>query len=113
MEPFIYAPMPTPTVVADGKHYYPANWNVFCPVCGHLWARRFLVDDVPRPWQYHAWPCLACGHGSLWDSYNKAWNVTLPPDLVLRELDIIQNWYDQGINTYLKYFQYKHFRRKV
>ena len=103
----------TPDIVVEGYTYKPESWNIMCPRCGILWASRSNVDLPNDNWQVKRWPCQACDGGSLWDAWNEPWNRSLPPTLLEREMNIIKGWYDQGINTYQKFFQFKHFRRKV
>ena len=108
-----FDPVETPDVKMEGRTYRPESWKIMCPDCGAIWASRENVDLPNNNWQVKRWPCQACGHGSLWDAWNKPWNRSLPYELLIREMTLIKGWYDMGIKTYREYFQYKHFRRKV
>lgn len=103
----------TPDIKCEGYVSKPEAWNIMCQHCGLVWAKRINVDLSNDNWQVKRWPCQSCGNGSLWDAWNKPWNRSLGPDLLHREMQIIKNWWDEGIRTYNQFFQYKHFRRKV
>lgn len=108
-----YEAVATPDVKMEGRVYRPESWHIFCHRCGVHWAQLLNVDLPNDNWQVKRWPCQGCGHGSLWDAWNEPWNRSLPYELLLREMNLIKGWYDEGIRTYNQFFQYKHFRRKV
>ena len=109
----LYPTKKTPCIRADGILYRPESWIIFCGRCGDVWARRFNRELDNNHWTVKNWPCESCGLGSLWDNWNKAWNLSLPPKLLLREMDIIYNWHNEGIRTYEEFFRHKFFRRTV
>jgi hypothetical protein len=109
----VYDPVDTPDVRVDGRDFTPEAWAILCNRCGTVWARRTNMNLPNRNWQVKRWPCQSCDYGSLWDTWNEAWNRSLPKELLYREMDIIQRWYDEGIRTYAQFFQRKFFRRKV
>lgn len=111
--PIIYPTVETPSIGINGGIYQPDCWVIFCGHCGNVWGKRFLIDQPNDHWNIRIWPCRNCGNGSLWDAWNKPWNMSLPPELLHREMDIIAGWWDEGIRTYNQFFQYKHFRRIV
>ena len=106
-------PVETPDIKVEGRVYKPEAWRIMCHHCGAMWAKRVNVDAPNTNWVIKRWPCIACDGGSLWDAWNEPWNRSLPLSLLQREMELVKNWYDEGINTYSKFFQFKHFRRKV
>ena len=98
----------------DGIEWSPESWVMLCPTCGQIWARRYcLALPEINHWQVKRWPCRTHGNGSLWDAWNKNWNASLPFPLLVREMDILHDWWENGIRTHMEYFRQKHFRRKV
>lgn len=108
-----YPVVEAPSIALHGQTYEPDSWIIFCGHCGNVWGQRVLIDRPNDHWNIRIWPCRDCGNGSLWDAWNKPWNLSLPPELLHREMDIIKGWWDEGIRTYHQFFQYKHFRRII
>ncbi len=90
----------------DGRHYAPFNVRIMCASCGDVWASRH-IDDMPdrqQNWTFRLKNCEPCGNGSLFMRGDPAWNESIPPELLLRELRIISQWYERGVRTYNDYF---------
>lgn len=115
IEVTLYPVVATPSIYVEGITYRPESWMIYCQGCGHLWARRINTGSYgTENWTVRNWPCRTCGHGSLWDHHNKPWNQSLPIELLHRELEIIQGWYqEEGITTQELFFKHKYFRRAV
>jgi hypothetical protein len=107
----VYPGKESPCVQMRGVDYKPESWHIICPDCGTLWATREVLP-TSKHWTVRLWPCRDCGNGSLWDAWNKPWNLSLPVELLLREMEIIKGWFDEGIRTYKDWFTTKHLRRK-
>lgn len=108
-----YPETQAPAMNMDAREWRPESWNIGCHHCGDIWAKRVVLRDDNPHWNWKTWPCFRCGYGSLWDPWNEPWNMSLPTELLHRELDMVQHWYDLGIKTYNDYFKYRHFRRKI
>ena len=108
-----YDPVDSPDQRIDGRTFRPESFKVMCHHCGVIWAERVNFDLPNDNWSVKRWPCQACDGGSLWDAWNEPWNRSLPYGLLVREMNLIKGWYDQGIRSYHQFFQFRHFRRKV
>lgn len=108
----IFPAMVAPNIQVDGRQYVPESWIIACQHCGEVWAKRHNTTYENVNWQFKLRACPDCGNGSLWDAWNKPWNRALPEKLILREMNLILDWYEtKGVTTYIKLFEHKHRRR--
>jgi hypothetical protein len=109
---YAYPVTQTPKMIMDGATYRSESYVIVCNKCGEVWARRVALDreDIDN-WQVKRIPCRIHGNGSLWSDWNEPWNRSLPYELLLRELDLMKQWYDLGVRTHLQFWKYKHYGR--
>lgn len=71
------------------SHEYPKGQFFFCPTCCTIWASRYVEGEkgyvLHRDCEKHPSTVLENLKGSLWLSYDDAWNRNLPTELLARE----------------------------
>jgi len=79
----------------------PKQIAFFCESCGELWGRiRFACEQehntLMLTWDFVLRECQKCGDGSMrlqsnWHRYGEAINLSIPYNILIRELDIEMN----------------------
>ena len=101
----VFDPVPVYYNQGDGKTFRPLSYQVMCPHCGALWARRTVTygDPIKSPfkgylpqiWSMRLIHCKDCKQdaalyaGGLWQSYDPGWNASLPYAALIREIFLI------------------------
>ena len=97
---------------ADGKRFLPSNYVIYCPILGEVWAKRYVKHPDVNRWWAKPMPCVEAGFGFLWDRYDQSWNLSLPYELLVRELDLINIYYEEGANNLAALFPSPNFARR-
>ena len=101
-----------PKTAADGKVFLPANYIIYCSICGDVWGERQVFhENAGRYWAKDK-PCRHCGHGFIWEDYDEAWNKSLPLPVLVREIELIHNFYTEGAKNIHALFPPKSIRRQ-
>lgn len=77
----------------------PYGYAFFCPQCARLWALCpiELQRTFPLSIECEACPRGIYPAGSLWQPLDPEFNEALPPELLLRELNLHLTHYEKGV----------------
>ena len=95
---------PGPPELVHGQPEPRESLAYFCETCGEVWAR---VVEGGRPFRVismscsrHPRPYPSAVGGSLWLIWDRAFNDSLPPAVMRRELDLHLKHYDKWRSYY-------------